>query len=107
LLVSEISFVSAFDFFLMCFGTGCLTFDPPRSQFTLTSHQGPSTIENVGRDKSLFLAFRWRHHVHSTVVWLFVKLLKWGTNYSDIFWGLCPKCLNGYAHGGGAATRTV
>jgi len=64
--------------------------------------QGPSLLKNFGGDKFWLFAFRWRHHVHSTVVRPFCKIGKMGTHCGIyIFWLPWPKCLYGYAHGGG------
>jgi len=46
-----------------------------KHNYNLYNH-GPSLQKKYGGDKSLVFAFRWSHHVHSTVVRLFLKLAK-------------------------------
>jgi len=63
----------------------------------------PLHVTNLQRwgDKSLLFAFRWRHHVHSTVVRPFCKTGKIRDTELIYFEDHGPSAFPGFAHGGG------
>jgi len=67
------------------------------TKFAKKNFGGTNLILLLWWDKPIYFAFRWPHHIHSTVVRPFCKIGQIRAHYGiDIFWWPYPP--SGYAH---------